>query len=1233
FSELQIGTGEDGELLNSPMQTISSNGPSSVWVGTANTGWTGDKALKICGTHSGKEQGSSYNVLYKDVNIPVSSNTELSYVFFPAAMEKYDYDYTSMHMAVDLKFTDGTYLRNLKATDQYGNGLTPDEQGNCKFWNTMQWNLIRSSIGTVAAGKTIKDILIGYENLDPAAEDTAFLAYLDDIVIENAAEANYERLTDYVDIRRGSNSGGGSNFSRGLIQPLVTTPHGFNQYEPCTGDGSGNMQYRYQQGGANTTLKHISVNHFASNWLGEYGTWQFMANTSIDAAAVEAGSDINAAARAADFSHDNETAKAHLYSVTFDEGSKASGVTMEVTPTEHAAFTRFIFPADSENRNVILDCERAGGSLTLNEDGTFTAYSDHTNNGAKRMHVYGVFMNTPDSVKVVGTKQGILTFPAAGEGDTVITMKFATSFISADQAKKNLELEIAENETFDTVCAAAQKTWEDKLGVIEIEGATEEQMITFYSNMYRMFAYPMNYSENTGTKEAPVWKYASPYSGSNTAPVIKEGKMYTINGFWDTYRTTWAAYALLTPAMDAEVLDGLVEHYNDSGWLPRWITPGATNSMVGTSSDVIFGDAAQRGIEFDWEGAMQSALRNAAVASTSEVVGRKQIETSIFRGYTSTSQGEGFSWSMEGYINDYGISQLAAALIEKGEDYSDEMAYYRNRAQNYVNLYNADLGWFMGKNDSGSFRETDPEKYNPQSWWGDYTETNGYNMAFTVPQDGQGLANLYGGRDKLAEKLDGLFETQCTNTRTSPSTIHEELEAREVKMGLYGHSNQPSHHIPYMYNYAGQPWKTQEKVREVLDRLYIGSEIGQGYCGDEDNGEMSAWYVLSALGIYPVSMGNPEFAIGSPLFTKATIHLENGEDLVISAPKNSRENIYVQSVKLNGQAYDKNYILHSDLAAGGTLEFEMGAEPSTWGSSEESLPVSITKGDEAPAPEKDAVAANVSTATRPNYSSKEDQFASRDIPAGDLRALIDNTSATSAIISNNEASIYFTSPAMYKMSMVTVTSGSNAENAPNHAALYGSNDGKSWELLSEKDLSFNWAQYTRPLTVAEEKVAPYKTYRLDLTSAGSSMQLAEVEFMGKSAITTDRAELDKALLTYNSLKPKENLYTAESWAVLEAAVEAAGKLGIEATQEQVDTAAQDIQNAIEKLELNLVPGDMDGNGEVTIQDVMEACKVLARQSAGKAPTEDEMARGDLNGDNAITITDVMEICKILARKA
>ncbi|MFD1046483.1 glycoside hydrolase domain-containing protein, partial [Kibdelosporangium lantanae] len=304
-------------------------------------------------------------------------------------------------------------------------------------------------------------------------------------------------------------------------------------------------------------------------------------------------------------------------------------------------------------------------------------------------------------------------------------------------------------------------------------------------------------------------------------------------------------------------------------------------------------------------------------------VGRKGIDRSIFLGYTPTSVGEGMSWALEGYVNDFGISQMAQALYDKAapndprrQEYKENAEYFRNRAQNYVTMFDPSVGFFQGKNDDGSWRWK-PDQYDPRVWGYDYTETDGWNMAFTVPQDGQGLANLYGGRDKLAAKLDQFFATQETARFPGSygGTIHEMIEARDVRMGQYGHSNQPSHHIPYMYDFTGQPAKTQAKVREITSRLYLGSEIGQGYPGDEDNGEMSAWYIFSALGFYPLQMGSANYAIGSPLFTKATINLENGRKLVVNAPKNNAKNIYVQGLKVNGKAYDRTFLPHSLLAA------------------------------------------------------------------------------------------------------------------------------------------------------------------------------------------------------------------------------------------------------------------------------------------------------------------------------
>ncbi|HHW46825.1 MAG TPA: hypothetical protein GXX17_07985, partial [Clostridiales bacterium] len=911
FSELQLygaaeeqTPGEDDSDINSPMKTRKSRGPAASFNTLTSTGWTGWGALEVLGRHIGSQEAYCYNVIYDGLSIPVTKNTRLSYVFFPALYNPndYDFDFTSQHMAVDLKFTDGSYLSELQAKDQNGTIVSPHAQGQSGILAYMQWNHIYSNIGEVAEGKTIEKILIGYHKSEnPSGEDKVFLGYFDDIVIEDVPEVEYEHLSDYVNILRGTNNT--LMYSRGLTTPLVTMPHGFNAYVPMT-ESKSTLPYYYQLAGTKTKLRHMGITHAASPWLGDWGTWQFMPNTSININDVTRGDDISADKRAADFTHANEVAKAHYYSITFNDGSAASGVKMEVTPTSHAMYARFTFPANSANRNLIFDCEWASGGLTFNSDGSFTAYSDHIYghgeyspnrvNGATRMYIYGVIDQNYEDAKVVNSKQGIVSF---GSGTTVVTMKLATSFISAEQAKKNLELEIGTNDTFDTIFQKAQKAWDDQLGIIEVEGATHDQLVTLYSCLYRMFCYPILYSENIGTAENENWAYSSPYSGSLTSPNVKSGKMYTINGFWDTYRSAWPAYFLLTPTMAGEMLDGIVEHYKDSGWVSRWLAPGAINCMVGTNIDAIFGDAMVKGIKFDYESAFAASLKNSAVVSNDiNKGGRIQTVTSIFRGWTSTSVHEGFSWGMEDTINDFAISRMAEILGR-----TDEAEYYKNRALYYVNYFNKDLGWFMARNDDGSFRYSRIEDFNPSAWhersYWDYCEANAWNMSFTAVQDVQGIINLYGGKEKAIERLDNLFNADLRGQDVGMR------EMREVRLGQYNHTNEPSLHLIYMYSYLGQPYKTQKYVRSVLSRCYAGSSIGQGYLGDEDNGQMSAWYVLNALGFYTPSVGNPEYVIGSPLFKKATIHLENGKDLVISAPNNSRENIYVQSVKFNGKEY------------------------------------------------------------------------------------------------------------------------------------------------------------------------------------------------------------------------------------------------------------------------------------------------------------------------------------------
>jgi predicted alpha-1,2-mannosidase len=570
---------------------------------------------------------------------------------------------------------------------------------------------------------------------------------------------------------------------------------------------------------------------------------------------------------------------------------------------------RFTFPGSSAS--LIFDNVDDDAGLTIDKDkGVVTGYSDlrsDLSNGATRLFVYATF---DKPIRASGTltdgngPAGYARFDAK-----TVSMRVATSLISVDQAKHNLDLEIAKGDGFDAIRARAQRAWDRKLSTIEVQGASDDQLTTLYSNLYRLFLYPNSAFENTGTAAQPAYKHAvqsstdSPASTpTQTGAPVVDGKVYVNNGFWDTYRTTWAAYSLLTPSMAGELVDGFVQQYRDGGWIARWSSPGYANLMTGTSSDVAFADAYLKGIEgFDATDAYDAALRNATAAPPGDPydsnVGRKGLIESTFLGYTRNRVTEGLSWSLESDINDFGIANMAQKLANRATDpalrerYATEHEYFLSRAQNYVNLFDPAIRFFQGKSAAGKWT-TPPDRSDPRVWGSrhDYTETDGWNFAFHAPQDGQGPANLCGGRDKLAAKLDQFFATPETATFTGSygGTIHEMLEARDVRMGQWGGSNQVSHHIPYMYDYAGQPWKAQAKVREALARLFLGSEIGQGYPGDEDNGEMSAWYVFGALGFYPLQMGSPYYVVGSPLFKQATIHLEGGRDLVIKGPEQQR---------------------------------------------------------------------------------------------------------------------------------------------------------------------------------------------------------------------------------------------------------------------------------------------------------------------------------------------------------
>ncbi|MCF2435340.1 glycoside hydrolase family 92 protein [Streptomyces thinghirensis] len=652
-----------------------------------------------------------------------------------------------------------------------------------------------------------------------------------------------------------------------------------------------------------------------------------------------------------------------------------------------------------------------------------------------------------------------------------MTLRIATSLISVDQAKDNLRQEIPKRASFDEVKRDAQNQWDKILGKVEVEGATQDQLTTLYSSLYRLYLYPNAGHEKVDGRvqvRLPALQggQGGHPDGDRRQDRRRQGlRQQRLLGHVPDHL---ARVLLPDPSKAGELVDGFVQHYKDGGWTSRWSSPGYADLMTGTSSDVAFADAYVKGVDFDAKAAYDAAVKNATVVPPSSGVGRKGMATSPFLGYTSTETHEGMSWALEGYLNDYGIARMGEKLYkETGQKrYKEESAYFLNRAQDYVNMFDSQAGFFQGKDLAGDWR-VDSEKYDPRVWGHDYTETNGWGYAFTAPQDSRGLANLYGGRDGLGDKLDEYLATPETASPEFKGSyggvIHEMTEARDVRMGMYGHSNQVAHHALYMYDAAGQPHKTQKNVREVLSRLYTGSDIGQGYHGDEDNGEQSAWFLFSALGFYPLVMGSGEYAIGSPLFTKATVELENGRKLVVKAPKNSTKNIYVQGLKVNGKRWNSTSLPHSLIAKGGILEFDMGSKPSSWGTGKNAAPVSITKDDEVPTPRADAIEGE--------------------------GALFDDTSATEAAVTSVDLPVPEKGA---KALQYTLTSPADGAKAPAGWKLQGSADGTTWRTLDERSgESFAWDRQTRGVLPVKSP-GTYAKYRLVLDGEHT---LAEVELL------------------------------------------------------------------------------------------------------------------------------------------
>ena len=741
--------------------------------------------------------------------------------------------------------------------------------------------------------------------------------------------------SEYVTTLMGTQSD--FTLSTGNTYPAIALPWGMNFWTPQTGKMGDGWAYTY---GAHT-LRGLKQTHQPSPWINDYGQFSVMP--------VRGNDKLDEESRQSWFSHQSETAKPYYYSVYLaDHDIKA-----EVAPTERAAIMRFTFPESSES-GVVIDAFDRGSAIEVIDDRTIAGYTTRNSGGVpENFRNYFVMTfdkpfsgfeltDAPASYKP-GSK---VLYPEGGksvEGDHAVAkvhfttargeqvnVRIASSFISREQAFQNLK-ELGDMD-FDGVKEQARKRWDEVLGAIEVEGGSIDQYRTFYSCLYRSVLFPRKFYEVTA--DGQVVHY-SPYNGE-----VLPGYMYTDTGFWDTFRSLFPLLNLVYPSVNAEIQAGLANTYRESGFLPEWASPGHRGCMVGNNSASVVSDAILKGVtpEEDVETLYEAmASGTDKVHPTVSSTGRLGHEYYNTLGYIPYNVGinENVARSLEYAYDDWCIAQVAAKLGRPAE----EQQKWLTRAQNYRNLFDPETRLMRGRNEDGSFQKP----FSPYKWGDAYTEGNAWHYTWSVFHDVDGLASLMGGREAFATMLDSVFVVPpIYDDSYYGKRIHEITEMQVANMGNYAHGNQPAQHMIYLYNYAGQPWKAQWWAREVMDRLYMARP--DGYCGDEDNGQTSAWYVFSALGFYPVCPGSDEYILGSPLFRRATIHLENGAEIEIDAPENAPENRYVGAMQLDGKPWEHNFLRWSDLRDGARVRFDMQAEPETGrGTDDGALPYSMSR--------------------------------------------------------------------------------------------------------------------------------------------------------------------------------------------------------------------------------------------------------------------------------------------------
>ena len=738
------------------------------------------------------------------------------------------------------------------------------------------------------------------------------------------AQKNAVTPVDYVNPLMGTMSK--FELSNGNTYPVIAMPWGMNFWSPQTGTMGDGWMYTYTA----DKIKGFKQTHQPSPWMNDYGQFSIMPITGKVT--------FNQDKRASWFSHKSEIVKPYYYKVYLADHD----IVTEIAPTERAAMFRFTF-SQSDHSYVVVDAfDRGSYVKIIPSENKIIGYTTRNSGGVPEnfRNYFVVQFDKPFEYNaVVGDEEirknefeaqenhtgAIIGFKTGR--DEIVHAKVASSFISFDQAELNLR-ELG-RDSFDQIMAKGRKTWNDVLGKIEVEDENIDNLRTFYSCLYRSVLFPRALHEYDVTGKTVHY---SPYNGK-----VEGGYMFTDTGFWDTFRCLFPFLNLMYPSMNQKMQEGLINAYEESGFLPEWASPGHRNIMIGNNSASVVADAYIKGlrgydIEILWE-ALKHGANNHLEKTAS---GRVGYEFYNKLGYVPNNVriGQNAARTLEYAYNDWTIYTLGKKLGKP----ESEIDIYAKRAMNYRNVYNPKHKLMSGRDDKGVF---DPD-FNPADWSGAFCEGNSWHWSFCVFHDPQGLINLMGGNNGFNAMMDSVFVIPSDEGLKSRGVIHEMREMQVMNMGQYAHGNQPIQHMVYMYNYSKEPWKAQYHARNIMQKLY--QPTADGYCGDEDNGQTSAWYVFSAMGFYPVCPGTDQYIIGSPLFKSMKLNLENGKQIIINSDKNSDKNWYISSMKLNNKTRGKNYLSHDELIKGAKIDFIMSPTPNTKrGVADSDAPYSFTK--------------------------------------------------------------------------------------------------------------------------------------------------------------------------------------------------------------------------------------------------------------------------------------------------